>query len=46
MPEEESEITEYRCSMCGEIGGDNETGAYMGCKKNNGWKHDTNGGVV
>lgn len=39
-------VEEYRCSKCRQIGGDSDNGAYAGCPKNNGGKHDTNGGTV
>jgi DNA-directed RNA polymerase subunit RPC12/RpoP len=38
--------TDYRCSMCGQIGGDTTTGPYDGCPKNKGKKHDMAGGKV
>lgn len=37
-------LTEWRCSKCGQIGGDSDNGAYGGCPK--GGSHDTNGGEV
>lgn len=47
MPLENPEdLKEYRCSMCQQIGGDNDIGAYGGCPKNGGKKHDMNGGEV
>lgn len=44
MPDDENEITDYRCSKCGEIGGDSQTGAYDGGPQ--GGKHDMAGGKV
>lgn len=39
-------VIDYRCSQCGLIGGDSDLGAYDGCPKNDGKKHDMNGGEV
>jgi hypothetical protein len=41
------ELVEYRCSKCGQIGGDSEKGPYDGCDNDpQGGKHDMNGGTV
>lgn len=37
---------DYRCSKCGQIGGDSQNGAYDGCPQNDGKKHDMAGGKV
>lgn len=38
------DLVEWRCSKCGQIGGDSEIGPYAGCPR--GGMHDTNGGIV
>jgi DNA-directed RNA polymerase subunit RPC12/RpoP len=43
---EENQITDYRCSRCGQIGGDSQTGPYSGCPMNGGKNHDMAGGKV
>lgn len=47
--DEDYSVTEYRCSACQQIGGHKDKNGmtvYDGCPKNNGKKHNTNGGVV
>lgn len=46
MTENEQLAEDYRCSKCGQIGGDSKNGPYDGCPQNGGKKHDMSGGKV